>query len=1173
MQQAAVALIHKLQRSINIAHNPVSGWVVLALSLLLTFAAYGFTSAQVRTRAEEHFLFRTQEIVLRIHERLSIYDQAIQGGQGLFSASHHVSRTEWQHYVTALDLAKRLPGIQGLGFAQALPSAEAVTQLEAEVQAEGYTEFRLHPQGERDFYSAIVYLEPFNWRNRRAFGYDMWASPERREAMARARDTGEPSATGAVTLVQETERNVQHGFLIYIPVYTTPQVPETVELRRSGLRGWVYAPFRMGDLMAGVLGGHDDDIVYEVHDGTEPLPSAMLLESKGRYDELMNSRVPVFSRTLEMEHFGRIWTLRFAAPQKSLIHSQEAQQPLYILIAGIAVDLLLFYVIVCLHLINRHARRTDLKLQRDFAANQERLEQQTRLVEAMEREAQVFFELTPGALLVVSQRGIIIKANHYAHDLFRFSEGAMVGLRVEALMPPAMAEGLASKRDSFWRNYFENPVDRVIELPEAATFRRNNGEEFPTSMSIMPVDIRGEMHVVVALHDLSQQKQIEKTLADAKEKAEGASRAKSEFVANMSHEIRTPLNAVLGAAQLLEKTTPNGMQQKYIRMIRSSGEALLGVINDILDFSKIEAGRMELTQVHFNLDDMLTRVAVMMSVTAGEKDLELAVRVDPQVRRQVVGDPVRLQQVLINLVSNAIKFTEHGEIVLSLEVESGDEEGRQGLRFAVRDTGIGMSLLQQTRIFNAFSQADASITRRFGGTGLGLVISNRLVELMGGRLQVLSELGLGSEFSFVVTLSTVAEAVPAAPEWSGGQAGHLLLVDSHPETHRSVQAIADGWGWRLTCCESLETVEQLPAAERTWNFALISGRQLDPHAQEVESRLARLQLPATCARILLLSNHQRALHFLSRDQRAFGASLAKPVLANGLAHALLEAEAHLRDTAAGIEMPDRVAAGGPLQGVHLLLVEDNAFNQTVAQGILEDLGARATLANQGAEALELMRAQGKTFDLVLMDIQMPVMDGLTATRTLREEGFNLPIIAMTAGVSAAERAQCLEAGMNDLIPKPIDSQQLQQVLLRWLAQVPQTLAQESRMPPPAQVFNAARLEKLARGRRERMLSLLESLGGIEVEASDSLELAEVQWVSGDLSAAAKTLHRIKGLVANYGGEQFAQGAQVLEQALRDGSAPEVVEIALVEVRRQLVEYLDQTRYWCQLQKQRLAQVG
>jgi two-component system sensor histidine kinase/response regulator len=562
-----------------------------------------------------------------------------------------------------------------------------------------------------------------------------------------------------------------------------------------------------------------------------------------------------------------------------------------------------------------------------------------------------------------------------------------------------------------------------------------------------------------------------------------------------------------------------------------------------------------------------------MSVTAGEKDLELAVRVDPQVRRQVVGDPVRLQQVLINLVSNAIKFTEHGEIVLSLEVESGDEEGRQGLRFAVRDTGIGMSLLQQTRIFNAFSQADASITRRFGGTGLGLVISNRLVELMGGRLQVLSELGLGSEFSFVVTLSTVAEAVPAAPEWSGGQAGHLLLVDSHPETHRSVQAIADGWGWRLTCCESLETVEQLPAAERTWNFALISGRQLDPHAQEVESRLARLQLPATCARILLLSNHQRALHFLSRDQRAFGASLAKPVLANGLAHALLEAEAHLRDTAAGIEMPDRVAAGGPLQGVHLLLVEDNAFNQTVAQGILEDLGARATLANQGAEALELMRAQGKTFDLVLMDIQMPVMDGLTATRTLREEGFNLPIIAMTAGVSAAERAQCLEAGMNDLIPKPIDSQQLQQVLLRWLAQVPQTLAQESRMPPPAQVFNAARLEKLARGRRERMLSLLESLGGIEVEASDSLELAEVQWVSGDLSAAAKTLHRIKGLVANYGGEQFAQGAQVLEQALRDGSAPEVVEIALVEVRRQLVEYLDQTRYWCQLQKQRLAQVG
>lgn len=1184
MRVRASALVYKLQRVINVAHNPVSGWVVLAISLLVTFAAYWFTSFQVHVRAEENFQFRASEITLRIRQRLLLYEQALQGGRGLFNASDAVSRTEWKNYVASLQLTERLPGIQGLGFAMAVPP-EAVSRVEAQVRAEGFPDFRIHPDEPRDFYTSILYLEPFDWRNRRAFGFDMWSNPVRREAMMRALDSGEPAASGVITLLQETNRNVQHGFLIYIAVYKTAETPDSPEARRSELRGWVYAPFRTGDLMQGVLGEADAGIIYEIHDGTSVLEhntlpeTHALLDSNGGLARLVGSGAPIFSASEQLDIFGRQWQLNFAAPQRSFTRDRYGRQPLYILLAGIVVDTLLFYVLVSLGMINRHARRTELRLQRDFVANQEALARQTHLVETMEREAQAFFQLAPGALLVVSQRGVIIRANHAAHDLFRHAEGTLMGRRVEDLLPDSAVPGHAAVREAFWASYFSDPSERVIEVERTVIFKRQGGEEFPSAVSVMPVEVRGEIHAVVAVRDLSQQKQLEKNLADAKEKAESASRAKSEFVANMSHEIRTPLNAVLGAAQLLEKTDPNPVQQKYIRMIRSSGEALLGVINDILDFSKIEAGRMELTSVSFSLDEMLARLAVMMSVTVGEKDVEMVVQVDSAVRRQVVGDPVRLQQVLINLISNAIKFTESGEVVLSLELEEVDAEGRQKLRFAVRDTGMGMSLMQQTRIFNAFSQADASITRRFGGTGLGLVICNSTLGLMGARLQVLSEPGVGSEFGFSLWLPSLAPADRATgssdrapgpadllPRRDPSGPCRLLLIDANRETHLSIQAIAKTWGADLVACASWEEAQALPAGSRAPDFVLIGCNQLEPGEFNAKPPMERLQLPPDCATVLLLRNHQRALQFMTQDQRLFDAGLTKPVLGAALLNALLDAAAHRTGASLPATQTESPGNRGPLRGVRLLLVEDNIFNQTVAQGLLEDLGAAVTIAGHGGEAVTQVRAHAQAFDLVLMDIQMPVMDGLTATRILREQGVALPIIAMTAGVLGSEREQCLAAGMNDLVPKPIDQELLQQVVLRWLAAEPEGVQP---MQPEPQVFNAARLESLARGRKERLLSLVESLAGLESEARNALAAITVQLAERDLDAAAKTLHRIRGALANYGGEQVAQGLRELELLVHEAAPPEPLETALAGVQRQLAHYLEQARHWCGAQQRRV----
>src|SRR5690606_10423377 len=353
--------------------------VILLFSLLLTFAAYWFTNRQMLARAEEHFLFRSNEIVLAIRQRLMLYEQALQGGRGLFNASDRVAHTEWRRYVESLHLKERLPGIQGLGFTVVVP-ADQLAAHEAEMRAAGFADYTVKPAGPRDGYTAIIYLEPLDWRNQRAFGYDMWSNEVRRSAMANARDTGEPAMSGVITLVQETNRNVQRGFLIYVPVYTGAEEPTDLEGRRSRLRGWVYAPFRMGDLMEGVLGAADANIRFSIYDTDTISADTLLLHSEG--DERVSTtgkQADLFLTRVPLALLGRTWTVTFAAPKKALVHSGDQNRPVYVLIVGVIIDLLLFYVLVSLHFINRHARRTHKQLQREFDLNQRSLAEQTRL--------------------------------------------------------------------------------------------------------------------------------------------------------------------------------------------------------------------------------------------------------------------------------------------------------------------------------------------------------------------------------------------------------------------------------------------------------------------------------------------------------------------------------------------------------------------------------------------------------------------------------------------------------------------------------------------------------------------------------------------------------------------------------------------------------------------------
>jgi two-component system sensor histidine kinase/response regulator len=694
-----------------------------------------------------------------------------------------------------------------------------------------------------------------------------------------------------------------------------------------------------------------------------------------------------------------------------------------------------------------------------------------------------------------------------------------------------------------------NPEDEhhcVIELKDGRLLERH----------VLPQRIGGRcVGSVMIFRDITEARRHQEELRRARDIAEEATRMKSDFLANMSHEIRTPMNAIIGLSHLALKTGLTPRQRDYIEKVQASGQHLLGIINDILDFSKVEAGKLDLENEDFELEQLLDHTASLVSEKCHTKGLEVVLDVAPDVPPRLRGDALRLGQILLNYANNAVKFTHRGEVLISVRASEHTDHDVL-LHFRVCDTGIGLTAEQQARLFQSFTQGDASTTRKFGGTGLGLAICKRLAELMRGEVGVESEYGKGSTFWFSARLgigqANQRELIPK-PDLRGRRA---LVVDDNEHARAAIASMLQAM--TFTTAESpdgaaaVDAVRRAAEEGRPYDIVYMDWRMPGMDGIEAARRIRDLGL-ASPPLLLMVTAYGREETQREAADSGIASVLVKPVSPSLLFDATVSALGAARQPAPRQTVPAgtdaRLAA---VRDALVLLVEDNDINQQVARELLHDAGVRVEVAENGETALAMI--EHADYDLVFMDMQMPVMDGLEATRALRriDRFAALPVVAMTANAMDQDRERCLESGMNDFLVKPIDPQELLTMLVRWIRPRPAAPAAPRHpgfdLPEGiAGLDTTLGLANMA-GKQGLYMAILRRYVNGQRDVGQQIRRALGR---GDRSTAHRLAHTLKGVSANIGATLVQQQALVLEQAIRNGEPLENLQMRLVELERPL----------------------
>ena len=1126
--------------------------LVLIFSLIITLFLWRLFDGSQHLRAETLFTEKINDISDRIIMRLHDDAQVLNGVAGLFNVRNEVTRTDWRQYISSLHLDENYPGILGVGFARSLNPAEKEAHIRA-IRAEGFPAYTIRPEGVRPDYTSIIYLEPFTWRNQRAFGYDMLTEPVRRAAMSLARDAGITTIAAPITLVQETGRDRQIGMLMYFPVYRKGATTDTVDHRRSALFGYVYSPIRMEDFINGTLGKLPPDIAFEINAGVTPTADNLLFRAVQAGKSTLPARYePAFAATRTVQAYGVPLHFSFSTlpPFDKELNLAKSRG---VLAAGILFSLLISYLTLVMQRTHNHAillaRGMTRKLYDNDLSIRAILDSLTDHVVVINREGVITavnaawqnFGLRNGIQAPAQDTWLGVKyldacrpqpgslaqeLAHAAHDgITAVLTRAVPGFVLEypchdsdqaphwylmtvcplqtsgggavithkEISGRKQAEKLLRESQELFKNMFHNhsammlliepesgdiidanlsavnfygypyetiramtiheinalsPDQIALERLEALQGQRNyfifphrivSGEIRTVEVHSTSITLENSTTLFSIIHDITERtlteakqkiaeqelQKINVLLTEANNKADAANRAKSAFLANMSHEIRTPMNAIIGLGRLALLTDLTAKQRDYLEKIDSSSGALLHLIDDLLDLSKVEAGKLTLEAIQFSLATCLTTVQSIIEVKAVERGLGFHSSVAPEVPTQLIGDPFRLEQILINLLGNAVKFTDHGEVTLEVTAVPAGADEPVSVTCTVRDTGIGMTAAQMMNLYQPFTQADHSTTRRYGGTGLGLSISRRLVELMGGEIRVESEPGRGSVFTFTIPLG------------------------------RGTRQVAS----------------------------------------------------------------------------------AKPA------------------------DPALVPAG--LRGRRVLVVEDNTINQQVACELLQRVGMVVTVVGDGREAASAVTDTANRFDIVLMDLQMPVMDGYESTRLIREQWppDRLPIIAMTAYASREELDRCLKSGMNAHLSKPVQPERLYACLMQWLqpAAEPAAAPDVPRDRPAQQVDLPGSLPgldpvlglALLAGNTDLYHRLIIDFGrdnqGLGQQIRNSL-------AEPDLKHSRLLAHTLRGVAGTLAATALQAAARDLETACVQGAA-EQAELLLPLLETRLAEVL------------------
>ncbi|MGO4475195.1 CHASE domain-containing protein [Massilia sp. 2TAF26] len=963
----------------------------LCLALLVGAALYLGAARTADDEAQRRFDGIAQGARQRLDGAVQSYTQVVRNLAGLFNANGgEVSRLQFHRYVESLNVREHYPAIVSVNYGAWVPDAQreafvAAVRADRSMDPRGYPEFDIKPPGRRPAYLVLNYMEP-TMASR--FGVDMLAAgPDVARTVEESRDRGEMAASGKPVQIETPRRYL--GLGLRFPVYRGGAMPADLEARRAAFLGSVGIGFSIPDLVQGALAGMGrHPVTLQLYAAAETQPPAGQPLAIGPADTLLydsaDGHAPQpraqggdgepFETVLPVRFQGNLWKARFLADGAELVDGFGRWFPRLASVLGAGATLLIYALFLKLYWSRRQA-----------------VEQRVLLDLVLDNvDAYVYMK---------------DRERRFSYVNAKMAQAA--GLRAEEMVARRDREVLPQARaDEVWE------LDRpVLETGQGRSVQHEavlaDGSVRQLWSVKVPVRAAGEVAAVLCVStDVTDLHQL-------KARADAASQAKTDFLSNMSHEIRTPMNSIIGMSYLALKQADEPRQRDYLQKIHHSAQHLLGIINHILDFSKIEAGRVELELLDFTLDALMRNLANQLGEAAAARGLSLEFEIAPELQRPLRGDPLRLEQVLLNFTSNAIKFSEQGRVLVRASVLR--TLGAETLvRFEVRDRGIGIAFDELPKLFAPFHQADPSTTRCYGGTGLGLVISKQLAELMGGEVGVDSTPGEGSTFWFTARLASPADAAAAA---------------------------------------------------------------------------RRASTPA-------------------------GAATAGP---------------------------------GALAGSAILLVEDNAFNQQVAQELLEDAGARVTVAGNGSEALALMRERGPhtPFDCVLMDVQMPVMDGFEATRRIRADAQlkDTRVIAMTANAGLEDQARCLAAGMDEFVTKPVAPEALIATVARALGRSVQRAVAAHVPAAPANTPALLDMDVLAdtfAGNPDKMRKY--AFMFLETAREGLLEIDRAL-ASGEVGRAAGVAHRIKSSARTVGALGFGEVCADLEAQRERGSIAQARSLA------------------------------